>query len=354
MSSELETYTKTLDQLKTLVKGLPLNERKQAAMLYSIYEEIVRNKEAEKKETDEAYDKYSEDIVKWTTEMDTLIEGTRKVNEEEIKYWKDNVEPEYVAKEEDNNQQPIKNFWRKFIENSGLYHSEKDFPMLDHISKVSISDETDKVDPKIRHLVLTLDFHDNDYFANKSLTCKLIYVGEVISKSEGTVIQWKKDNPTVKKTTKNQKNKRTGQTRTITKEVQLKSFFEIFSNYTDDEEKKGEEKHGKDNEEEESSMDLYVLEDTLNDFNDLMPYALEYYLGVAPADDDCDDDCDDCEEDEEEEDDDDEDDDAKGRHKHKKAKGKADSKKQSRKQSEAEKKDKPEGGPETKQECKQQ
>lgn len=169
------------------------------------------------------------------------------------------------------------------------------------------------------------------------LTTKLINVNDELVKSEGTEIKWK-HNPTIKKTTKTQKNKRTGQTRSIVKEQQLRSFFEIFNDYVLDQEDEKEEQDG-----EEPPMDLYTAEETVNEISESLPYALEYFLDINLENADAIE-----EEDEEEDEEDDEDAD---RHPHKK---KA-SKNASRKDSEHQKGGKPANPTGAKQqECKQQ
>lgn len=351
---------KLLGELREVVKKLPLNERKQAAALFSIFEQIVENNVAEEKENDASYKKYSKAVQEITTAMDQIIEGKRKVTDEEVAYWKDTVDAGYTPDQATNTEAPIKGFWRKFIENSGLYHGEQDLPILDHLVHVEISDENDKADQSITYTVLTLDFSPNKYFTNEKLTTKLFQKDGEMTKSEGTVIQWT-ENPTVKKTTKSQKNKRTGQNRIITKETQLKSFFEIFGNFsTEDQDEKDEHHHGKDEECNDPTMTIWELSDMLAQINDIIPYALEYYLGVVEDDDHDDDDLE-GEEDNDEEDDDSDADDKRPRYKAKKGgkeDAKKDSKKASRKESEAEKKgdEKPKDGQADAKnpECKQQ
>lgn len=346
-----QTPRELLNQFKDTVKQLPVNERKHGVMLYSIYEQIVINIEEEEKLNDEAYNKYSESIQVLTTESDNIVEGKRKVTEEEISLWKTNEEPDFKYEEKDNTEAPLKSFWRKFIENAHIYHGEKDSAMLDHLVHIEISDKTDEKDETVRSLTVELQFTKNDFFENEKLTCKLHFKDNVPEKSEGTPIIWKQ-NPTIKKTTKTQKNKKTGASRTITKETQMRTFFEIFTSFTDDE-KKAEELPAKGEEEDVAEMDLFLLEETVNQLNDLLPYALEYYLNVIEDEED-EEDVDEDEEDDED-DDDDEDEDPKKRHP-KKQTGNKDSKKPSRKTSEHDKKDKPkdEGKEQPKPECKQQ
>lgn len=356
--TELSNDEKLLAELRETVKKLPLNERKQAAALYSIFEQILANKKEEEKQNETAFTEYSGAINTITSSMDEIIEGKRKVTEAELGYWRDNVDAAFEAAPEHNTEAPLKGFWRKFIENSGIYHGEHDLPVLDHLVHVEVSDEHDKEDPTVSCLGLTLEFSANEYFKNGTLKTKLFTKEGQLQRSEGTAIEWT-NNPTVKKTTKTQKNKRTGQTRTITKENQLKSFFEIFGSFSADD---GDDKDDKgDDEEDGPSMNIWTLSETLEQVNDYLPYALEYYLGVVDED-DSHGDCDDCEEDDEEDGDDDDSEEHRHPHHHGKKGGKTeskkDSKKASRKHSEAEKKkeDKPKEEPKDPKnpECKQQ
>lgn len=163
--------------------------------------------------------------------------------------------------------------------------------------EISVHTES-KENPGQKETTLICTFAPNEYFENEKLTAKLLYDKDELLKSVGTEIKWKK-NPTIKKTTKTQKNKRSGQTRTITKEEQLRSFFEIFNDYVPDEEKDEEAQ------DEEPRLDLYALEETLDELSESLPYALEYYLGIVDEDDGDDYDGEDDEDDEEEDDDED-------------------------------------------------
>lgn len=360
---EVNSDQKLLTELKETIKKLPLNERKQAAVLYTLFEEIIAQKTAEDAANDACYKTYSEAINNITTSMDQIIEGKRQVTDDEIAYWKTNVEADFAPAPEANTGAPIKSFWRKFIENSKMYHGEQDLPLLEHLTHVEISDDTDAADKSLSTTTLALTFSANEWFTNPTLTVKLTTKDGELLKSEGTPIQWT-NNVTVKKTTKTQKNKRNGQTRTITKEKQLKSFFEIFGNYTAED---ADEKDDKGEDDEEASMNIWELSGLLEEFNDSIPYALEYYLGIVDEDDE--EEGDDEEDEEESSSDDDKggdkdgSDDDRPRFKGKKGDKKADkkddkdSKKASRKQSEHEKKkegDAAGANPAQNPECKQQ
>lgn len=324
---------KTLNELKETIKKLPVNERKQAAALYTLFEEIVANKGVEEKENDVAFKAYSESINKITTAMDEIVEGKRKVAAEELAFWKEKVDSSYAPDEAANDGAPIKGFWRKFIENAHIYHGEQDLPILEHLKHIEISEDSDKADPTLSFTTLTLEFEANEFFKNSTLSVKLFTKEGELVKSEGTPIEWTK-NVTVKKTSKTQKNKRTGQTRTITKESQLRSFFEMFGNFTpEDADEKEEHKHDKDEECDDSTMNIWELSTQLDQINDVIPYALEYYLGVADDDDEDEDDVE-GEEDNDSSSHSDDDEDRRPRYGKKKAEGKG-SKKASRKASEA-------------------
>jgi len=168
-------------------------------------------------------------------------------------------------------------------------------------------------------------------------------------KSEGTEIKWKEGKDITKKTvTKKQKNKKTGKTRSITKTVDADSFFNFFKTITpkDAPEEEDEDAEG-DEDTERLALNFNVA---LTIQEEIIPYHLEYYLGLRTGDEDMDDD-ELGEIGEEDEDDDDDDDDHEGHgHKHGKHghQGHSHGKRSS--------KDKKEGGAggEAKQECKQQ
>ncbi len=116
----LEEQKKVLADFKAKVKTLPIVERKKAAMLFEIFEQILKIEEEQEKAHDEAFKVYSSAVEKITTEMDLIVEGQRKVNEEEIAFWKQTAEPEFVCKDEDNDSAPFTGFWKGYILNSDI------------------------------------------------------------------------------------------------------------------------------------------------------------------------------------------------------------------------------------------
>ena len=319
MSDHKDDNEVMLNELKAKIKTLDVPERKKAVALYGIFKQIVEEVNKEQTLNDDEYNKYNNITSGITTQMDEIIEGKRPINEEEINFWKQE-EPEFTVDENLNVSEKIKEFWKGFIVNGDIYHGDCDMPILSHLQHIEAKTVEDENDNEKKQITLTFEFSENEFFENESLWVKLYTANEDPEKSEACTIKWK-NNPTVEKTQKKQKNKRTGHTRVINKEVQKRSFFEIFNKFEAEEE---EENVNKNNEEEESSMNLYLLEETVNEILDMMPYALEYYLDVRPEDDDegktieeDDDDDEDDDQDDEKKDKDDESDESEGRHKFK-------------------------------------
>ena len=115
-----EEHHKVLSELKAKVKTLPIAERKKAAMLAEVFEQIIKLETEKQKAHDTAFGLYSAAVEKITTEMDLVVEGQRKIREEELQYWKTAAEPTFVLKEEDNDQKPLAGFWRDYILNSDI------------------------------------------------------------------------------------------------------------------------------------------------------------------------------------------------------------------------------------------
>lgn len=114
----------------------------------------------------------------------------------------------------------------------------------------------------------------------------------VLDKTTSTKIEWKDAcNPTIKKTKKKRKGKK------VTVEVKADSFFNLFNDIDPDTQEKKEKKEGGDEDEEgdededEVTQKLQDELDVADQFkDDLVPLALEYYLGVIEIEDPEDDD----------------------------------------------------------------
>jgi nucleosome assembly protein 1-like 1 len=202
-----------------------------------------------------------------------LASGARPVAEEEIKEIN-----EYLTEAERNeietHKQPlaIKNYWRDALVNNnmiGSFVSEKDEEALVFLTSITYHEEEVNDDYEI-----TLNFAPNEFFTNTTLKCLVKMKDEEPHEIVGTQIEWKEGKNLTKKTiTKKQKNKKTKQTRTITKEEDCESFFNIFRNAVA-------------NEEDEESLDKVNIANDVGRtiIEEIVPYSLEFFLGIREAD----------------------------------------------------------------------
>jgi nucleosome assembly protein 1-like 1 len=202
---------------------------------------------------------------------------------------------------------------------------------------------------------MRLHFEENEFFEDKILEVSLEFDKndeQRCQKVVGFPIVWKEGQDlTKKKIKKKQKNKKTGDTRTIVKTVESDSIFTMLSVTRTAPEMKDDEEP--DSETEDLMMKIEDAQNFVEDMNDIcLPDCLEYYLDMHDDDMEGMDDSD--EEDEDGEgDDDDSDDDGKKKRKKSNVSGKS---KESGDDSEDGGKKKKKGGKKGKkeEECKQQ
>lgn len=105
-------------------------------------------------------------------------------------------------------------------------------------------------------------------------------------KSEATTIKWKEGkNITKKIIEKKQKNKKTGKTRTVSKEVDADSFFTFFKTVIPKEGAKGGDDDDEGGDEEMERLQInYDIALTIQE--EIISYHLEYYLGLRKGDED--------------------------------------------------------------------
>lgn len=106
--------------------------------------------------------------------------------------------------------------------------NENDEKALVHLTKVDYKYSEDAKTPY--NFTITMHFTPNEYFENDVLHVTFhMQEPRDVTKTEGTEIKWKAGvNFTKKTVTKKQKNKKSGQTRTVTKEEIVPSFFNLF------------------------------------------------------------------------------------------------------------------------------
>jgi nucleosome assembly protein 1-like 1 len=125
----------------------------------------------------------------------------------------------------------IPEYWLKAMKNCDVLKDEitnTDQDALKFLHNIHVVDEegTDNFE-------IVMTFTENPFFKNKELTKRFILKDDFPVKSEGTVIEWEQGKDLTKKEIKKkQKNKKTGQSRVVSKIVDADSFFNFFGSIT--------------------------------------------------------------------------------------------------------------------------
>ena len=194
------------------------------------------------------------------------------------------------VKDIQNTQKGVSGFWLRAMVGSksiGSRISEKDRPILAYLIDIAL-----ELHEKGQGYTLTFTFEKNGYFSNEILTKKFVMSkANVIESSVGTTINWTAgSDPTKEK--KKKKVKVGGKKKTVTKEVKCDSFFNFFETVElDEKDKKGKKDDDSENEEDDVGEQMDEDFEFGNEFkDDLIPLALEYYLGVIEQESDDEDD----------------------------------------------------------------
>ena len=162
------------------------------------------------------------------------------------------------------------------MSNAGLVKEHigaDDEALMKSIENITVIDEegTD-------NFTIVFDFADNEFMTNKQLTKKFYIKKDVPTKSDGTKIEWKGKNLCVKEVKKKQKNKKTGQQRVVTKTVDAKSFFNFFRSIEECEEVNPMEATEEQLQQREKLEEDFEIGGVIVD--EVLPYSLEYFLGI--------------------------------------------------------------------------
>ena len=146
----------------------------------------------------------------------------------------------------------VPDFWLTAIKNNQMMMQnirEKDKDTLQYITNLEASETQEP-----RTITIKLFFKENEYFTNSHLELMVRFKDDQqdeVVETQGTVIDWKDGKDlTKKKIKKKQKNKKTGETRTIIKTVPADSFYNAF------ESKKAPEGIEEDDDEDEETAKL--------------------------------------------------------------------------------------------------
>ncbi|CAI2375087.1 unnamed protein product [Moneuplotes crassus] len=177
-------------------------------------------------------------------------------------------------------QQGVPGFWLKVLKAHTLvrdYIKKHDEPILKHLANITGEHFPDRCGYE-----LVFTFSENEYMTNTELRKVYHMIDErILEKVESSSINWREGkDPTKKMVKKKQKNKKTGAVRTVMKKGDQASFFTFFKSITmpPNEEMDAMPKE----EQDELTTKLDEDFDLANDIiNELIPEALEFYLGVV-------------------------------------------------------------------------
>ena len=218
-------------------------------------------------------------------ELETIIAGIQRTDEEKEEEAEEEKkhEPVDVAYLKENVGVP--DFWAKSIEGHPMLQqiiTEKDSPIIKHVTMV----KAEKVEEPSSMITVEVFFEKNEFFTNDCLkfTCRMDKEDQKTEEVIGQAINWKEGKDVTKKTIKKkQKNKKTKETRTITKKVADDSFFNVFESKKIPDDFKDDE-DDEDSETERTMQGLDEANDAANDLYDMYTgEALEYYLGFGAS-----------------------------------------------------------------------
>lgn len=181
----------------------------------------------------------------------------------------------------------VENFWLKCIEHSKFFPkliNDKDRKVLKHLKNITIDGQQGF------NFTVNFTFAANEFFDHPVLT-KSFTMNEIKGSAEkivSTSIEWKSEelNPGIEK--KKKKIKKGKETKVITKVSEVPTFFGFFKSYDLKEMSKKENKEDDEDMEEQDPEDILDEElETAEQFRDeIIPYAIEYYLDVVGGEDD--------------------------------------------------------------------
>jgi nucleosome assembly protein 1-like 1 len=271
--------------LKALKEIKPLSDKIKCMILNSYLQEDKQfnvELEAELAIINSKYRKLAQPLVDKTNE----IVGGRVPHEDELKGIHLYMTPEEIQKKDESfaSIKPIEGYWLKVMKGSMVmkqFIQERDEEALKSLKTIKFTPSHDSNTPHDFTLIFT--FGPNEYFENEVLEKHFQMKEEKeCKKTTASDIKWKEGkNLTKKSVTKKQKNKKTGKTRTVTKEVDCDSFFSFFKTVEGSEKKPHEHKDDESCSEDEHGDELLDHTDFGTSLlEEILPYHLEYYLGV--------------------------------------------------------------------------
>jgi len=302
------------DKMNTDINNMPEEVRdrfKALKVLYDQANEIDHEEEKEYRLLEVKYEKlYAEiynkrrNLITGKDDVDTALvkafDERKQIRQADEKYAALEVELCDVNQIQ-NTIKGVSGFWLRSMLSQKMLATtimEKDRAILSYLIDIRL-----ELHEHDNGFTLLFDFEPNSYFSNPTLTKKYhMSSHNIIEKCEGCEIKWTAgSDPTKMK--KKKKQKKGGKKTNVTVTVKCDSFFNFFETVdANDEEKPKEEKDSDDEHEHGFGEKMDADLELGNCFKDeIIPLALEYYLGVIEQEDEdeygCEDDDDDDEKD---------------------------------------------------------
>jgi nucleosome assembly protein 1-like 1 len=276
------------DQFVDALKGITDNnlKKKLVAIKKLVCERMALEKDFKKEHNKLEY-KYEQLYKPFFEKRQKIVEGEEKPDIEQIRDKLAELKiNEEEAKTEKENEKGVPDFWYKCLENcQDIMINDKDKNILKKLKNIKCTTEENG------NFTLEFVFEPNDYFSNEVLKREYILDEDYdIKEIKSDEVQWKSDevNPTIEVKQKKVKNKRTKQIKTVQKKEKVPSFFSSFKNFVKKDDKAKDEE--KDDDEDDEEPDELTIEDeydqALQFKEEIIPYAIEYYLGIADDEDD--------------------------------------------------------------------
>jgi nucleosome assembly protein 1-like 1 len=276
------------DQFVEALKGITDNnlKKKLVAIKKLVCERMALEKDFKKEHNKLEY-KYEQLYRPFFEKRQKIVEGEEKPDIEQIRDKLAELKiNEEEAKAEKENEKGVPDFWYKCLENcQDIMINDKDKNILKKLKNITCNTEENG------NFTLEFVFEPNDYFSNEVLKREYILDADYdIKEIKSDEVQWKSDevNPTIEIKQKKVKNKRTKQIKTVQKKEKVPSFFSSFKNFVKKDDKEKDEE--KDDDEDDEGGDEMTIEDeydqALQFKEEIIPYAIEYYLGIADDEDD--------------------------------------------------------------------
>jgi len=212
-------------------------------------------------------------------DVNAIVNG-RELTDADLEGKEDFFTAEELASEDfkTSSADPLSDYCLKILQKNPMIKEgikAHDEPILKHLTGIDaqIFEDNDNYELKFH-------FSENEWFTNSDVTVTVV-VDEDESEAKEikcSGLNWKEGkNVTEKTITKKQKNKRTGQNRTVTKTQKQDSFFMVFKDYKNEEE--DDEEEG--DEDKEAGFDSFEnISEILGSIHENLEYFAPIYYGV--------------------------------------------------------------------------